>query len=541
MTSIRSVKSLSLISILLVFILYIWDIGNLDAIRQGTEGFYLQIAKEMFENNSILTPLYNGENHWSKPPLQFWMANIFYYFGGGPSIFLSRLVIVLFSLVTIVISSRVVSNILSKPFLLIFVFISATVGMFKYSRIFMMEMPLTMLTTIGALYFYQYLNNEKHAIHYASLFLGLSVLVKGPVSLVMAAGGIGLFLLIEWYMFGFNKVDFKKAIKCFLYSLSIASIWFIICSIKYGHEFIDYFFLRENLGKFSSKSYPIRHVFQGLLIFSLPWSLYLPTSISQIKDHWIKVKNDKFLMFSNCCFFVFFVLWLIPSQRSHHYAMPSMIFFLISNFTLLNKYELSEKRVKMMRLANITISVLMGLTAVLFSSLLVFKEVNTSTTLTVKVIVTALLLIIGAILFISSKKQISKYFIALFIIGNLWNIFIPSFILPYMPERVISKIADKEVSAAVRKPYFIEEALERKVHWIGGEKIRQYIIENNHYYIVHEVTYTQNKLKDLTNVVTTWKVWRRGVKLNDGINALSSRNIDQLKDTVYLLENKPLR
>lgn len=541
MTSSSSIKKLTLFSILLVFILYIWDIGNLDAIRQGTEGFYLQIAKEMYENGSFLTPLYNGENHWSKPPLQFWMADFFYLLGGGPSIFLSRLVIVLFSLATIIIASRLVSRIISKPFLLIFVYISATLGMFKYSRIFMMEMPLTMLTTIGALYFYQYLENKKHALHYASIFLGLSVLVKGPVSLVMAGGGIGLFLLIEWYMFGFNKLDLKKAVICLLYSLAIASVWFIICTIKYGHEFIDYFFLRENLGKFASKSYPIRHVFQGLLIFSLPWSLYLPTSISQVKDHWIKVKNDKFLMFSNCSFFVFFTLWLIPSQRSHHYAMPSLIFFLISNFILLNNYSLSEKREKMLKLANIAIASLMGLTGILLSALLIFKEVSSSTSLTIKVITTACLLFLGSFLFIKSKKQLSKYFIALFIIGNLWNIFIPSFILPYMPEQVIKLIGSKEVSAAVRKPYFIEEALDRKINWIGGSKIRQYILENNHLYITHKVTYDRYELSNLTNVVTSWKVWRRGVKAKDGIQALSSKNIEQLKDTVYLLENKPLK
>ncbi|WP_372655576.1 ArnT family glycosyltransferase [Halobacteriovorax sp.] len=541
MTSLSPIKKLTLFSILLVLSLYVWDIGNLDAIRQGTEGFYLQIAKEMFENNSILTPLYNGENHWSKPPLQFWMANIFYFFGGGPSIFLSRLVIVFFSISTIAIASHIVSKILAKPFLLIFVYISATLGMFKYSRIFMMEMPLTMLTTIGTLYFYQYLNNKKYAIHLASIFLGLSVLIKGPVSLVMAGGGIGVFLLIQWYMFGFKSSELKKALKCLCYSLAIASVWFIVCTIKYGHEFIDYFFLRENLGKFASKSYPIRHVFQGLIIFSLPWSLYLPTSIAQIKDHWTDIRNDRFLMFSNCCFFVFFTLWLIPSQRSHHYAMPSLIFFLISNFSLLNNYNLSDKRQKMMNLANYTIAGLMALTAALFSFLLVFKDVNSSTSLTIKVISTVCLLVIGAFLFVKSKKQISKYFIALFVIGNLWNIFIPSFILPYMPERVITLISTKEVSAAVRKPYFIEEALERKIHWIGGTKIRQYILENNHYYITHQATVERYNLKDLTNVVTTWKIWRRGVKAKDAINALSTRNIDQLKDTVYLLENKPLK
>jgi 4-amino-4-deoxy-L-arabinose transferase-like glycosyltransferase len=529
------------ITTFLVFVIYGWDIGNVDAVRQGTEGFYLQVSKEMFEMKSFLVPKYNGEDHWSKPPFQFWLSHIGYFIGGGPSIFISRLMIVLFSVGTIFLTAKEVSKLIDKRFLKIFIFIAASVGMFKYSRIYMMEMTLTMLTTLSSIYFYKYLNNHKYSLLLGALFLGLSILVKGPVSFVMATGGCGLYLVVDFFINGFDISKFKKAFLWSILGLLIGSIWFFICYLEYGDAFFNYFFLRENVGKFTSKSYPIRHVFQGLLIFSLPWSLYLPTSISQIKDHFSEIKKDKFLLFSFCNFFVFFTLWLIPSQRSHHYAMPSMIFFLVINFILLNNYSFSEKRMKMIKLANIVIAGFMVLVAIIFSGLLAFSEVHNSGALIFKVTTTVILLIAGAILFLKSKKRLSQYIISFFIIGNIWNVFVPAFILPYMPKQIIAKIADKKVGVLVRKPYFIEEALERKVDWMQVHNTRQYIIEHNHYYITHHDKYTGLKLNELTNVVSTWKVWKRGAKAKDIIHALRTNNIEQLKDTVYLLENKPLK
>ena len=530
-----------ILTTILVTIFYGWGINNLDAIRQGTEGFYLQVSKEMFEMKSFLVPKYHGEDHWSKPPLHFWLSHIFYFIGGGPSIFLSRLAIVLFSVGTLLLSARQIQkNIKEAKLINIFIFICATVGMFKYSRIFMMEMPLTTLTTLAVLFFFNYLEKGKDLL-LAGLFLGLSILVKGPVSFVMALGGVGFYLVILLIRDGFKSEHLKKIIYWSLLGLGIGSIWFIICFIEYGNAFFDYFFLRENLGKFQAKSYPIRHVFQGLIIFSLPWSLYLPTSYAIGKDNFQKLKNDNFLIFCLCNFFVFFTLWLIPSQRSHHYAMPSIIFFLAVNYILLNHYELNAKRMKMLKVANIIISVLVFIFALVLCSLFFFNEVTGSNTLLIKTITMIILLFAGGYLFTRTRKVLSKYIISFFIIGNCWNIFIPSFILPYMPTKVIETIGDKNVGAVVRKPYFIEEAIERKIDWLGPHNIRQYIIENTNYYIVHKSTYDSQQLSNLTDTVTTWKVWKRGAKSKDIIKALKSNDIEQLKDTVYLLKNKPLK
>ncbi|MBH47976.1 MAG: hypothetical protein CME71_07365 [Halobacteriovorax sp.] len=85
----------------LTFLLMAWDIGNLDAIRQGTEGFYLQISKEMNATGSFLTPLFRGEPHWSKPPLHFWLPFPLYATGAFDLTTAARLSILFLSIFSI--------------------------------------------------------------------------------------------------------------------------------------------------------------------------------------------------------------------------------------------------------------------------------------------------------------------------------------------------------------------------------------------------------------------------------------------------------
>lgn len=83
-------KKLALSAILILLVL-MFDLGNPDALRQGTEGFYLQVSSEMYSLREWLTPYYMGNPHWSKPPLLFLLAQPFYFITGDAGLFESRL------------------------------------------------------------------------------------------------------------------------------------------------------------------------------------------------------------------------------------------------------------------------------------------------------------------------------------------------------------------------------------------------------------------------------------------------------------------
>jgi 4-amino-4-deoxy-L-arabinose transferase-like glycosyltransferase len=523
---------------LFIVFFFTWDLSNLEGLRQGTEGFYLQISKEMYNAESYLTPLYRGGNHWSKPPLHFWLPMPLYSIAGMPTIFTARLSVALISLLGIMIFSRWIRRQFSIPTIYGLLFFSSAFVFMKYARIYMMEMPLTLLTASSVLYFYTYLKENKSSdLLLASLLLGLSILIKGPVSLAMAGFSIGLYFL---YLLTRRRNIFLPALKFGLAGLAIGSIWFIACYLKYGNEFFEYFFIRENLGKFSSKPYPMRHVFQGLIIFGLPWSLFLPFIYFYFKDN-IKdfFKNEKFdaIIFLFLNFLAFFVLWLIPNQRSHHYAVPALPFLLsIILVTTFNpNYEV--KRLNLFKFTNKLFAGILVLLSITMLSIFKFQEIQTNVSSIILILIALSIFTANAFIFIKNKHNILKFFSTFVSFGYLWVFLIPSFTLPYIPSEVISAVGEKSVAVVARKPYFIEEALGKTVDVLSDHSIHRYIEENTKYYIVHESVYKKQGLADITQVVKKWTIWLNRRRASHIFDALKKGSIVDLQEEMYLLKN----
>src|SRR5690606_33369625 len=136
------------------------------------------ISKEMSAADSFLTPLYRGAPHWSKPPLHFWMPFPLYALGAMDTTTAARLSILLFSIFSIGLISIWVERFFTIPRVTAALFFLGTVGFAKYSRIYMMEMPLSLLSTLGAIYLCAALLQDKRKDWIlSSLFTAAAVLV----------------------------------------------------------------------------------------------------------------------------------------------------------------------------------------------------------------------------------------------------------------------------------------------------------------------------------------------------------------------------
>ncbi len=518
-------------SVLLVCIFYFFDLSNLDALRQGTEGFYLQISKEMFEANSFLTPYYRGVRHWSKPFLHFLFPFPLYETGLFSNIQSARLSIALLTIFTIYISSKLLESKTKIAPYATFLFFLSSIGLIKYGRIFMMEIPLSLLCFVGSLYFYDYLQRPtKKNLFLATFFIGSSILIKGPVSFVLSTVSIGAYILFNFF-YKKEAIPFKKLIIYASFVIFFSSLWFIKSYITYGDEFFNYFFLRENMGKFSTKSYPIRHVFQGLLIFSLPWSIFLP---SIVKSNYKKLhfKND-FINFISFHAFFFFVIWLIPTQRSHHYAMPAIPFFL----TLI-LFGIKDNKVLISRFANWSITLFMSLILLLllvptFKPGLFPEHIN----LTVFMLFTLMILLLSIITFIKSQNISLKALSCLVFTGWIWVFVAPQFIPAQLPQKAISIIGDRELVGYVNKPYFIEEAIGRPMVLIEPATLPSHI-NSTSIFIIDSSYYQSLRFSQKCTILTQWKIWKRRTRMREIISAISSNNINGIKTEYVLFECK---
>lgn len=527
------------IAIALVAFFYIFDLSNLDALRQGTEGFYLQVSKEMSAKDSYLTPYYRDVRHWSKPPLHFVLPFPFYSTGLFSTIFSARLSIALLAIFLLVMTANWIKRHFNIEKHTSFLFLASSVGLIKYARIYMMEIPLSLLTFVGCLYFYDYYKSRKlKDLAIPSLLIAASILIKGPVSYILAMASIGCFFIYDYLKN--KKLNLKPVVLVAFISLALGSIWFFISYINYGREFFDYFFLRENVGKFTAKSYPIRHVFQGLIIFALPWSLYLPFSYLNFRDYFISTKGintDKkdLIIFLLIHAFIFFVVWLIPSQRSHHYAVPALPFFLTLLLVSMVKSVENTKRKNFLIFSNIVVSIGAFLLLIVFSLITYYIDtISPGKDLAFFMILTLIILFSSITIYLKSHNITLKALSSLVFIGWIWVVVAPKFIPAFIPNKVVELSSDKKVYANVRKPFFVEEALNKEITLIGPNKINTLLKDDNNAYILRYEDYVNHVDKKRTKIIHKWSIWRRRTRVSQIIEALNADNINSLRQEYVL-------
>jgi len=511
--------------ILAVLTLYFFDIANPDALRQGTEGFYLKISNEMFNTKSFLTPLIYGEHHWSKPPLHFLFPMPFYALITNNYLFAARLSIAFLSLVLIGFISLWYQKELKRNWFEAFIFLVTPVYFFKYSRIFMMEMPLALLSTLGALYFYSYVKSKNiKTLLWGSLITSLSVLIKGPVSLFLIAPGCFFYCLK-------NKKGFAEFVKYFFIATFLSSIWFIASSFKHGLEFFNYFFIRENLGKFQSKSYPITSVIQGLLIFSFPVILYLPSILKNFKK---TIFKNELLVFLILNFIFFYFLWFIPKQRSHHYAVPSIpIFLIFCSYCFFNLKE--HLQVKLIKRTNFIYSlfIIFLATLILLGIYLDIISIEKRAYLLGSFFITALWF--KKSFFIHKYSKLLK---PLVFTAFLWNFAAPLFYLPILPVATINKInsrPEQTLNINFRKPFFIEQQVNIKTQIIRSPQSDFKSLKTGDLLLAPVKTISKH-LKLGHKTLNTWRTWKRGAKASLITKALTSKKLELIQQNYALIQ-----
>ena len=529
---------------LLIFLVLAWDLGNVSAIRQGTESFYLQISKEMFSLNHWLTPVVNGDFHWSKPPMHFWFTFPFYFLFGGPSLFAARITVVLISIFGIWYYSRFCYKYLKIDKSITILFFVATIGINKYSRIYMMEIPLTVLTSVALLYFFEEINKQKSLMIKPALLLAIASLVKGPVSLVMCFVSATIYYFIKTNILK-NKLCWHSLLRWILFSIFLSSIWYVIQFLIHGTQFIDYFFLRENLGKFTAKSYPLRSVFQGLLIYAFPWSLLLTCLLIQLKTnikHFrVLLLNEEFkkkkdaLLFITISFVVFFIIWLIPNQRSHHYALPSLPFFIIAILFIFSNLGAKKQSQVFKAFLFLYLPLIFVLISIL-SYLLSFNDIYSNLTQLTLICTTITFLVFLSCILVSKHNLKAKLFSLFLILTSLWHLLFPAFYLPIIPTNVRKIVNNAKIYTTQKRPYFLSETLQKKVLHLSSNQIFKIIVDEKSYAILPSKHINLIQGHSKIKIISKWTIWKRKLKRKHYFASLKNKSLLKLKTEMYLIK-----
>lgn len=506
-----------------IFLLFFWDIGNIYAPRQGTEALYMQISQEMHETQNFQVPHYRGERHWSKPPLHFWIPQVAYDLMGEVNLTIARSLICLLCLICAFLAAQWSVSYLGTELTKTFFFLIGTVGMLKFSRVYLMEISLTFLPFLSSLFFFSFLKN-KSIFHFLTAFIlsALAILIKGPVSIVMTGCSVVLYAI--YLKVEFDENIFKQSLSVGILSIFFGGIWYLVNYIDFGKEFTNYFFLRENFGKFGSEKHSPLKIVEGLLVYSYPLILFLPLSIKNIVR---KIKqNDKITIFLLIHFLVFFCLWFIPSQRSSQYAMPCIPYLLL--LLLLNYSIEGDLMNKIVKVSTIGINILILIFILILIYFSSFKSI---------LLLSIPFIFISFALYSILKNNLFQSIIFQFIsIAFLWSVSISSFYLPYIPSHLISKIKLRNIALVSRRSFYFEEILQKKVEPLPDYKIRKFLVENQPAYAISSESSMKDEYASGLKILEKWPKWKRKIRINDIWKAIKNRNLSYLQENYILYE-----
>ncbi len=304
-------------------LLYFFRLGAMP-LGDIDEAMHASTSKDMVLSGDWVTPQYNGENFYDKPPLYNWLAAIAFTLLGFTEL-AARLPAALLGLGCVMITYWLARGMFDPAVAFLSALVLATSAEYiVLSRVVVHDISLAFFVTLALTLFFVGYKNEKHrkpAFLSGYAALGLAVLAKGPVGVVLPVMIIGLFLIYKRQLRFLKKMQIGWGIVIFL---AIVAPWYILISVR-NPDYLEYFFLKQNIGYFLSRHSrhpkPFYYYIPVLMGGLFPWSLFLPLALYRA----FRAKSASFrdeVVFALIWFWVVFIFFSIASSKLGTYILP---------------------------------------------------------------------------------------------------------------------------------------------------------------------------------------------------------------------------
>ena len=270
-----------LLALLAVFaVVWFCNLGYRHLIRPD-EGRYAEIAREMVASGDWLTPRLNGFKYFEKPALQYW-ATAAALTAFGKNEWAARLWPGLTGFLGVLLVFFAGRRLFGPPAALYGAAVAASSAIYVFIG---HGLTLDMSTAffLSACVFAIAIGQRDEAdpkerrrwMLAAWAAAALAVLSKGLIGVVLPAGAMALYILVER--------DWRRIARLNIFSggllfLAIAAPWFIAVSLA-NPEFFRFFFIQEHFERFLTKEHgryqPVWYFVPVLLAGILPWIVSL--------------------------------------------------------------------------------------------------------------------------------------------------------------------------------------------------------------------------------------------------------------------------
>jgi len=268
--------------VLLAAFAFLWfcNLGYRHLVRPD-EGRYAEIPREMVATGDWLTPRLNGLKYFEKPALQYW-ATAAAFSLLGQNEWAARLWPGITGFLGVLLVFWAGNRLFAPPAGVLGAAVAAGSAIYVFiGHVLTLDMGLTFFTSASVLAIAVAQRDgleppdRRRWMLAAWAAAALAVLSKGLVGIVLPAGTVALYVLVER--------DWKRAARLHVLSggllfLAITAPWFIAVSLA-NPEFFRFFFVHEHLERFLTKEHgryqPLWYFVPVLLAGILPWIVSL--------------------------------------------------------------------------------------------------------------------------------------------------------------------------------------------------------------------------------------------------------------------------
>lgn len=331
-----------------LFIAFFWQLGSIGLVDE-TEPLFAEASRQMYETGNWITPYFNGETRFDKPPLVYWgMALGFHLLGVSewgvrlPSA-LAAAGLAGFSFYTLQryghSHGEPVTTLPDKHQAFTLAALVGAVAMalhpetLVWARTGVSDMLLSGCMGAALLcFFWGYAQGGKSSWYYGFYtFVALAVLDKGPVGAVIP--GLVVFAFMAYLGQIRNLLKEIKLLRGSLLILLLTVPWFIAVIATHGQTYIDSFFGYHNYERFTEvvngHAAPWYFYFAVVAIGFLPWSPGLPFAMARLRPwafgYWRRQPREKQLgLFALIWFLAIFCFFTAAVTKLPSYVLPLM-------------------------------------------------------------------------------------------------------------------------------------------------------------------------------------------------------------------------
>ncbi len=311
---------------------------------------YAFAATKMIETGDFITPTFNCQPRFDKPPMIYWAIALSYKIF-GVSDWAARVPSLLATLGVMFLIYRASEQRFDHWTAVLSVLVFATIlHVWVMGRAVAPEMLLVFFEVAAIFSYCQAIEKEKNGhLYLGYVFSAFAVLTKGPV-------GILIPWAVIFFYFSYEKGVFHTAKKMLnplgiILFLVIGLPWYIIMIKIHGYRYVEEFFLNHNIYRFTgqARQHSFRFYYYVPIVVG---SLYLWLPFSQ--ELWIHLKKI-FRERSDELFFLFWaafvlVFFSISSNKLHNYiliAYPPLAILMGSAIRKIRVFKKTVRNVSM--------------------------------------------------------------------------------------------------------------------------------------------------------------------------------------------------